>query len=205
VKPRWWETASEKAIVAAATAFITGLVAVAGPPVKNWAYAVINHTDGATADETAFQASRWARNPQCGVSQTLWHPASSERQIDATICPGTGDILVVMRDEWGRQLQWWPDLQGLTRQFNAPQGGPVQLSFLEGTAVAAVPVSIVRPAGQQVAQAVICQMFMPDGRTLRRRLQVGPNQCIEVIIDSYTGKVLSQRSIPCISNCAAAA
>lgn len=203
-KNSWWESISEKVIVAVVTAIATGLLALVGPPLKDWMYSAFNDTRGTSEAETNFQQSKWLANPKCAIAQPLWHEADSGRQIDATICPRTGDILAVMRDTNGRQFQWWPNVQGLTRLFDVTTASAAQ-NFVVPAAMAQ---EISRqplptpPAQRAIAQNVLCQLLLPDRRGLRRRIIVGPNQCVEEVIDTYTGMLVSRRPIPCLPNCA---
>jgi hypothetical protein len=111
-----------------------------------------------------------------------------------------------MRDSLGKQVQWWPNLQGVEQQFEEKDMSRGLASLLEGAARAqTMPASLRAPqrsAHPAFAQNVLCQMLLPDKRGLRRRLVVGPNQCIEQIVDSFTGQIVSQRPIPCVPNCA---
>jgi len=198
----WWHNTSEKVLVAVSTAFVTGLLTLAGPPLNDWVFAKINDTDGVTPKEAAFQSERWARNSTCANSQPVWHETNLGHEIDATICPGTGDILLVLRDLSGRQIQWWSDNRSLADRFSNKAGlADAVLGVLAAPARAAT--ASAEPArAPQLAQNVLCQMMFPDNRGLRRRLVVGPGQCVEIVIDTWTGTVVSQRRVPCEPNCA---
>lgn len=197
-----WASISEKVVVAAVTAVATGLITLAGPPIRDRLFSAINETDGVTRAEAEFQQQKWAINETCANSQPIWHETARGQKIDATICPGTGDILLVLKDSSGRQIQWWSDNRSLTRRFSTNSDLAELLS--DAIVAPAYAASPVREdfRGPRLAQNVLCQMMLPDNRGLRRRLVVGPNQCVELIIDTWTGAVVSQRRIPCVQNCA---
>lgn len=197
-----WRGVPENVAIAAVTAAVTTFITVAGPPIGNWLYSAINRTNGLTAEQASFQQSRWLNNPTCANAQPVWHDTQGGRQIDATICPGTGDILVAMRNGLGKQIQWWPNLQSVSQQFDESGGGRGLAALIEAPARAAtLPVSAYGGERPKLAQNVLCQWLLPDKRGLRRRLVVGPNQCIEVVVDTFTGQVVSQRPVPCVPNC----
>lgn len=198
----WWKRASEKVIVAVATAFVTGVVTIAGPGINDWIFSIANDTGGVSEDEAEFQRITWISNKNCANTQPVWHDTSDGYKIDATICPETGDILLVLKDSNGRLFQWWNDNRRITDRFGSEySSASALLRLLESPANAAVKDGR-QNAGFRIAQSVLCQIMLPDNRGLRRRLLVGPNQCVEIIIDTWTGRVVSQRRIPCNSNCA---
>lgn len=202
----WWRSIPEKFGVAAATAAATTLVTVAGPPAANAVYAWAYDLGEVTAEQAEFQQSRWLGNPTCANSQPVWHDTQGGRQIDATICPGTGHILIAMRNSLGQQVQWWPNLEPVEQQLRPPESPRGLAALIESPAYAgslSAPRAGAAPLSRPVfAQNVLCQTLLADKRSLRRRLVVGPNQCVEVILDTFTGQVVQQRPIPCNPNCA---
>lgn len=188
---------SEKAAVAAVTALVTGLLTLAGPPLHDWAFSAINETEGVSPSEAKFQQEKWQQNASCANVQPVWHETGSGAKMDATICPGTGDILLVLKDHTGRQTQWWSDNRSLTDRFSKNVG-----------VAAILHDALFSPAhaqnsthAQRSAQNVMCQIMLPDNRGLRRRIMLGPDHCVELIIDTWTGNVVHQRRIPCVPNC----
>lgn len=202
----WWRSIPEKVGLAAATALGTALVTLAAPEVKERFWKEANAT-GVSEKSVGFQRAMWKANANCaGDPNPMWHNSEHGRKIDVTVCPGTGDLLIQMRNHVGKQLQWFADLSELKNQFEERDirtaltpfdlfGGRAWASGRQATSHAS-------PSETRLAQHVICQIFLPDGRGLRRRIMVGPNQCVEIIIDTFTGQIVSQRPIPCVPNCA---
>ena len=206
-KASWWNSLPEKFTVALVTAMGTVLVTMGGPALKDYAWKTSNKTN-LSEKAVAFQQSMWLANNQCVAdpSAAMWHDSDRGRKIDAVICPETGDIVVTMRDRSGRLVQGFADLSELKGQYEM-HSRPVEQVLREigiGSAYARESRFGIAHGGgsQQLAQTVMCQMMMQDGRSLRRRLAVGPNQCVEILIDTFTGRVIYQRAIPCVPNCA---
>lgn len=203
----WLQSLPEKFAVAAATALGTFMITTGVPAINDQ---VFKHANSTTLSEqsVAFQREMWKENDRCPVDPTsaIWHPSDRGRKIDATICPETGDIAVTMRGANGRIVQGFIDLSDLKGQFDVKpdQFASAFNGIFIGTASASVSEKTTPSVGNRIllAQAVLCQLFLPDGRGLRRRLILGPNQCVEILIDTYTGRVVSQRPIPCVPNCA---
>ena len=180
-------------IIAAATALVT----VGTPQAFNLIGAAM-HPHQLPADIAPLQDAKWDANPTCGVGENIWHPRADNAQIDATICPGTGDILVAVRDYHGRVTQYWPAL--------APVGAKqVAVNTLFASpANAAIPPYPARPAtaaaGMQVAQDVSCQLRI-DANHLRRRLHRSDGTCVDIVIDTSTGQTVSSRVVSCSAAC----
>ena len=180
-------------VIAAATALVT----TATPQ----AFAMVNtalHPHQLPADIQPLQDAKWDANPTCGVGQNLWHPRADNALIDATICPGTGDILVAVKDYHGKVTQYWPAL--------APVGAKqVAVNTLfAAPANAAIPPYPARAsrtaAGQQTAQDVTCQVRI-DSTHLKRRVHRPDGSCLDIVIDTSTGQTTQSQIVSCSAAC----
>lgn len=167
----WWQIVTQNAAVAAAGALATALVTVGGPAIAKLIEKSAKEPKF-TVEEKAFQDQMWIRNPDCTPSLSpVWHPGEGGKRIDATICPRTGDIIVAMQDNLGRQFQYWPDLTPLVEKFkvSAPRNEAEESRLFSkiffSTAFANENTS--DPKRFNLAQNVMCQIMLPDGRGLR--------------------------------------
>lgn len=193
----FWRRASQSSLLAAvAGAFIGGTAPVAAD--KAWS--VVNDTDVSRTVALQNQA-KWRENKGCAATEEMWHPVRNDMQLDATICPGTGDILVTIKDRNEMPTFYWWSLDMAAPELERSAGIS---SLIVGTAHAAVPpvnaTPLRAPTGAtQFAQAVMCQVQLSD-RLLKRRLRRGDG-CVDIIIDTFTGQTIRVEAAPCDGNC----
>lgn len=181
---------------------IAGAAATQLPTAYDWTWAKLNGTGNNSQQWIAGQQAKWAANNKCGKAAHIWHETDSSVEIDATICPGTGDILVALRDRRGKMTQGWPSLEKLQNDLSGSVGQN-SASLFESAAYASITtLNQSRPkkstTGQtQLAQQVACQVYVSE-RILKRRI-VGPGSCVDEYIDTYTGQVI--KTAPCTGSC----
>ena len=104
----------QQTVIAAVAAMIGALLFAITPVLVAWINPPPKPVPGQLPAQLAsIQFDKFKANPTCGNGEVLWHPRANNSLIDATICPVTGDILVSVRDSYGR-LQ--PILAGASRK-----------------------------------------------------------------------------------------
>ena len=194
-------TLAHPIVIALATALVTQF-----STISNTIWSWVNNTGGRSEAESKDQLAHFLRNPGCDAGTAMWHPTTGAAKIDATICEGTGDILVVMKDRDGHSQRWWPPLDYLRKQLRQHDESASAGSFLESAAHASVvttldprPAPPVRATRVEFADAVLCQVQL-DARTIKRRYRSG-NGCIDTYIDAYTGATIKTVPVPCDPSC----
>ena len=189
---RWWQQ------ILFYTAFAVALV-TAGP---SWIDKVRGFNLGVrSASEAELSSLLWARNPTCGANPGRGFLSPRNVAVDATICD-SGDILVRAvnpQNPHALPIFKWLPLDDVVRT-NAVGGF---IPTAQAATLSANGPRSKRTAAQpayKVAwlQSVICTRV--NGRFLIRRINVGSG-CVDEVIDTFTGAVVSRNPAPCTPQC----
>ena len=151
-----------------------------------------------TAAKAMRQAELFQKNMSCMGAPFSYYSSPRQVEIDATICD-SGDILVstvVPKQDPYISIVALDDLvhksgdNGLIPSANAATLPP---RYSQPT-VAKAPLRLA-----QVTATVLCQR-MVENRYIHRRIQT-PQGCRDQIIDTYNGRITSDRPAPCVPQC----
>jgi len=153
-----------------------------------------------SAAKAEREAKLWQKNASCLNLNSNGYLSPSNVAVDATICK-SGDILVRAVTPQSREVYKWLPLDDVVP---AP---PQTTASLIPAAHAATLSTRLRQLGRSEAtpayklawlQTVICTRS--DGRYLTRRIQT-PQGCVDEVIDTFTGAVVSRNPAPCTPQC----
>jgi hypothetical protein len=152
------------------------------------------------------QAKYWLANLDCMMkpSQSLKTNQPDNVAIDVTLCPKTGDMLVSLQDANPKDGKTVKPIRRWVK-VTAPSENALA-SFLMPSAIAAtVPdlsKQISQPDARAIAQVtVLCQKLLGDNKILRR-LQYPDGRCVDEVVNTLTGEVVSQTaSNQCSAGC----
>lgn len=135
------------------------------------------------------QNQMWRKNLACSAAPFKWYKNNHNIQIDGTICK-SGDVLVRVETPDNRKGFWWVPVDEILQTSS-------NLSWIPNAYADTFNDDRLYVA-QSDAQ-VVCQRFVGDGRLLRR-IDTG-QQCIDEIVNTYTGQVIQQNPAPCDPRC----
>jgi hypothetical protein len=157
--------------------------------------ALSNGVEDRSWEEAKQQQDAWRANLTCSAAPFDWYSTPENLKVDATIC-NSGDIFVrVSTPRQGNFYQW-----------------VLLNSIVKDTKTASLPLISSAYAntnwraegGFQVASGeaatVVCQVFMPDGRTIKRHVST-PQGCYDEYVDTYTGAVTRSAQVQCRTTC----
>ncbi len=144
--------------------------------------------------EARLQERLWHKNFDCATQldhKSANYAAIAGEQVTVVTwaCP-SGDVLVTLEsvaDEISRRSVWVA--------LDAPHEAASLLERLIPSAFAASPEHLVAQR-QKPKVSVLCQKWLSKKR-LQRRIQRGPNKCVDEVINARNGKVIKRRQAPC--------
>lgn len=188
---RWWEW------ILVYPALAVALIS-AGP---QWIDKVKGYSLGvASASKAEREAKLWQKNASCLNLNSNGYLSPSNVAVDATICK-SGDILVRAVTPQSREVYRWLPLDDVVPA--APQSTASLIPSAHAASLStrlALPDRVDAKSSYKVAllQMVICTRS--DGRYLKRRIQT-PQGCVDEVIDTFTGAVVSRNPAPCTPQC----
>ncbi len=147
-------------------------------------------------DEAKQQQDAWRANLTCSAAPFDWYSTAENLKVDATIC-NSGDIFVRVSTPRQGNFYQWVLLNSIVKDKQT-----ASLPSLISKAYAGEDVGWQTEGSYQVAQnsAVVCQAFMPDGRTIKRHVST-PQGCFDEYVDTYTGQVVRREQVQCRNTC----
>lgn len=147
-------------------------------------------------EEAKQQQDAWRANMTCSAAPFDWYSTPENLKVDATIC-NSGDIFVRVATPRQGNFYQWVLLNQIVKEKET-----AALPSLISRAHAGGDVSWRPEGSERVAQnaQVICQAFMPDGRTLKRHVNAG-GVCFDEFVDTYSGQVTRRDQVPCRTTC----
>ncbi|MBF2003510.1 MAG: hypothetical protein IGS38_22650 [Synechococcales cyanobacterium M58_A2018_015] len=127
------------------------------------------------------QKELWEENFECYKQSSSYVVNTvSQEVIELTVCPITGDLLLKLETEGTKPIYQWVAHR--------------KLRDLQSDVALAAKLPV--PGAKQSSSNVLCQTILPDG-TIKRIIQQPDGQCIEEVVNPYTGEVISQTSVAC--------
>lgn len=141
------------------------------------------------------QRKAWQDNMTCSAAPFDWYSTAENLKVDATIC-NSGDIFVRVATPKKGNFYQWVLLNSIVKDEQT-----ASLPFIS-SAHAAGNATWHAEGSYQVAQnaTVVCQAFLPDGRTIKRHLNMG-QACFDEYVDTFTGQVTRREQVQCRSTC----
>ncbi len=169
----------------------------AAPQWVDKAQAMFNGVEDRSWEQAKAQQEAWRDNLTCSAAPFDWYSTPENLKVDATIC-NSGDIFVRVATPRQGNFYQWVLLDAIVQDKKT-----ASLPFLS-SAHAAGPATwrtegMTRIAASAAA-TVVCQAFMPDGRTLKRHVST-PQGCFDEYVDTYTGQVTRSEPAPCRTTC----
>ena len=168
------------------------LVALIGaiPQYGQWVWAVTHDVPSDRVDQVIEQKELWEENFGC-YKQANSYTVNTVNQelIELTVCPNTGDLLLKLEVENTKPIYQWIAHRKLLNLES-------DIALNSGVALA-VESPLLKQTDQSTSN-VLCQTMLPDG-TIKRVIQQPDGQCVEEIVNPYTGEVISQTTVACYS------
>jgi len=148
--------------------------------------------------EAFIQDRLWVENQDC-IKNIQPVDITTAQGFDVTVrvCP-SGDVQIINLPYSRHQKAWWID--NTVFQQNTSQ----EFSFIANLSDILVPRALATSLGSEdlVAQTptVICTTVLGEGRLLQR-LQYPDGHCVDQIVNTFTGEVISQQQGSCSSDC----
>lgn len=143
--------------------------------------------------EARAQSSLWDRNSNCVERDFSEQQTANNVKIGTKVCD-SGDILIKVESPQNGASYHWVELHSFEYQKNSLLGLIVPRAFAG---------SFTQSEGFKVAvtgKKVVCQKRLSK-KLLKRHIQEGSGQCYVEIINTFTGKVVSQETVPCNRGC----
>ncbi|MBW4578089.1 MAG: hypothetical protein KME42_00760 [Tildeniella nuda ZEHNDER 1965/U140] len=189
----WWQLLLMSPVLVA-------LIASGIPSISNLITAFKAGVSPEKAPLARQQENLWEKNAHCLVSGKHSQITTSEKvRIDVLTCP-SGDILLTRAlDSQEPQRQWIAFATASNTAFtdilmpraNAATSTTATLTKVNQT----VPSTQLAQAG-----TVICTKILGEGRLLQR-LRNSNGQCVDEVINTFTGDLVSRTPGSCSSNC----
>jgi hypothetical protein len=174
------------------------------PKWADTALAAVHNVQNRSFSEAKLQSDLWAKNLPCTAFPLNYARTDANVALDATICD-SGDIFVrASTSDHHSHFYWVPVDRIIGKEVHKP-------SLLSSADAAEAPLGGAKLSGAVTTesdnranllvrvQAVICQHLV-DARHVVRRIST-PQGCMDQIVDTYTGQVVSVRPAPCTPQC----
>ncbi len=138
------------------------------------------------------QDELWQKNFAC-VKKSDFHGATSAHNIIVgTIVCDTGDVLLRVQRPGDHEVFQWVSIDAIGIKTVS------LLNYFIRSSVAASDLVDNRLA--QNASSILCQTWLKKGLLLRR-VQTSGGECVDEVINTFTGKVVQRRPAKCDSGC----
>jgi hypothetical protein len=167
----------------------------AAPQWVDKAQALFNGVEDRSWQQAKEQQDAWRANLTCSAAPFDWYSTPENLKVDATIC-NSGDIFVRVTTPRQGNFYQWVLLKSIVKDKQTaglPLISPAYAGDTDWRTEGAMTVA-------QGAANVICQSFMPDGRTIKRHVQTAQG-CFDEYVDTYTGQVVRSEPVPCRNSC----
>lgn len=156
------------------------------------------------ARQARVQAELWERNQDCiGEDHPVSQSQTNELAISVMSCP-TGDLLVSLKDanphdrSQLKPIRQWVEFTTDTERVASRRTSLLPQLFVSSAIAATLNHtsqsgnSLNHENATQIAQTtVVCQKMLGEGRILRKLRDANGN-CIDEIVNTFTGEVISQ-------------
>lgn len=193
-RPRWWtrviDWVAEHPKQASALA---GLVVAALPAPLQLAGAMLLGVPYADFLPALRENKLWKENLACASAPFDGLATPQNMQVDAVVCQ-SGNVLVRVKSPNGNTAYRWVPLESVVDQTLGSFGliGTARAEGLPAPAAALLPMLVAGGSNFEV----ICQQWLGNGLVRRRLLDRGSGQCIDEVVNTYTGKVVSSSPAP---------
>jgi hypothetical protein len=156
-----------------------------------------------SADERE-QAKYWLANVDCREpARSLKASQPAQVSIDVMLCPKTGDMLVSLQDANPKNAKMVKPIHRWVKVVDSSENA--LSSLLMPSAIAAtlpdLSKQISQPSVDAIAQVtVLCQKLLGDNKILRR-LQYADGNCVDEVVNTLTGEVISTDTAQCSAGC----
>jgi len=166
------------------------LVALIGaiPQYGEWIWSYQHDIPPERVNQAIEQEELWRENSECYKQANSYKVNTVNQElIELTVCPTTGDLLLKLAMGNTKTIYQWIAHRKL---LNLESG----IALNSGVALAAELPALDQ--AQQSDSNVLCQTTLPDG-TIKRVIQQPDGQCVEEIINPYTGEIISRNTVTC--------
>ena len=126
-----------------------------------------------------------------------WYSTPENLKVDATIC-NSGDIFVRVTTPKQGNFYQWVLLNTIVKDKKTASLPLISSAYAGENATWRTEGSYQVASGE--AATVVCQAFMPDGRTIKRHVSTAQG-CFDEYVDTYTGQVTRREQVQCRSTC----
>lgn len=170
--------------------------------VPEWSKAVWstwNATEGRPAEEALRQNELWRRNMRCLMAPFEWYVTPHNVKVDTTTCR-SGDVLIRAETPDRNTVMYWAAIDDVLATVPGQKSGLIRSANADILRFPDERRARTAPAGlTQYAQTVVCQHFV-DNRVIVRHIHAA-NGCFDEYVDTYTGRVINVRQVPCRPPC----
>lgn len=188
---KWWQWIL---VYPAIVLGVIGAIPTAIEAVKSYRYGVPIFS----SYEAEKQNELWVRNSDC-LKDVELSPVKTKSNVEiSTVVCASGDVLLVgKRPEWALpQKRWiaWSDIAPDSSQVRTTGNTFIRL-FPQANAAEPIEIQIA----QLGPMTVICQRWVANGLLLQR---IGtPQGCVDQVVNTYNGWVVSSNPAPCDPLC----
>lgn len=133
----------------------------------------------------------WDKNAKCFREKEYTGITTNHNiRVEVLMCPN-GDILAKVEKPNGEEKYRWIGFENLDHR---------SAFFDRLVAKAYADEGVAGLAFAQAGGQVLCKTFLGKGR-IKRIIREPNGSCVEEIVNTRTGKVISSRSVPCSTSC----
>lgn len=172
---------------------LAGLVVAALPAPVQLAGALLLGVPYADFLPALRENKLWKENLACASAPFDGLATAQNMQVDAVVCQ-SGNVLVRVKSPNGNTAYRWVPLDSVIDQTAGTFSliSTAQAAGVPASGAALVPLLV---AGGSTFE-VICQQWLGNGLVKRRLQDRSTGQCIDEVVNTYTGKVVSTSPAP---------
>ncbi|MGE0668774.1 MAG: hypothetical protein AB7O49_19630 [Sphingomonadales bacterium] len=170
----------------------------AAPQWVDKGQALFNGVEDRGWEEAKQQQEAWRSNLTCSAAPFDWYSTAENLKVDATIC-NSGDIFVRVSTPSQGNFYRWVLLKSIVKDKETAALPSLIPKAFAGPATTGLTEGRYTVASAEAA-TVICQAFLPDGRTLKRHVSTAAG-CFDEYVDTYTGQVTRREQVECRTSC----
>jgi hypothetical protein len=159
--------------------------------------ALSNGVEDRSWEDAKQQQDAWRANLTCSAAPFDWYSTPENLKVDATIC-NSGDIFVRVSTPRQGNFYQWVLLNSIVNDTKTASLSLIPSAYAAGKTNWRTEGSFQVASGE--AATVVCQVFMPDGRTIKRHVST-PQGCYDEYVDTYTGAVTRSAQVQCRTTC----